>query len=89
MNSITSSSRAEESIEYLLNNERIKRQLAAGRMQQLAYNVTQLSAECGVVSPRTALVVEQSNAPEAERKTITECIESHDKLAGLKKDNHS
>lgn len=49
----------------------------------MAYNVTQLSAECGVVSPRTALVVDQSNAPEAERKTITEYIESHDKLAGL------
>lgn len=52
-------------------------------MQQLADNVTQLSAECRIVSPRTALVGVQSNAPEAERKTITECIESHDKLVGL------
>lgn len=83
MNSIASSSRAEKSIEYLPNNERFKRLLAVGMMQQLADNVTQLSAECRIVSPRTALVGVQSNAPEAERKTITECIESHDKLVGL------
>ncbi|KAK8838593.1 von Willebrand factor A domain-containing protein 5A [Tritrichomonas musculus] len=77
MNSIVNNPRAEKSYEYLFNNENIKALLAVEQTQQVIDKVTQLSVEYGILSPYTALVGVQNYASEAERKRITEYIESH------------